>query len=384
VNNHLSLYDGEQRRLHASSSRLARKSIAVWVSMLLVALPAMFVIPGLLPEHYTFDAQMIRDIVSGADRPTGFEVQASYANTALVYILLGVGDNIASGAWITYLAAWVSVLIALLLAKNGGRLWLWFPAFVWHALMFMYTCMHSKELHAMPALALLLLLCGRRYGALRIVALAAVVIGYAAYFRAYWAIAGMLALAFIVAKHHVRTRGRAMLAMAAAYLLMFVAYHFATGLYLTDARATLTAGRDIDVFSDTLFLNLFDNDNLLADIANALYGFTRLILPVSLLGSGKPEHLAFIAWQLVNVGVFYVAIRRVWWNPDLDARTEFAAAWIVAFLLTQGIFEPDYGTFLRHQTTLLPAFALLCINAFWRDDGSKRQPPAVARDMAPI
>jgi len=169
-----------------------------------------------------------------------------------------------------------------------------------------------------------------------------------------------------------------MLAMAAAYVLLFVGYHVATGLYLTDARATLTAGRDIDAFSDTVFLNLFENGSLATDIANALYGFARLLVPVSLVGSGKLEHLVFIGWQLLNVGVFVLAMRRVWWNPRLDPRTEFAAAWILAFLLTQGIFEPDYGTFLRHQTTLLPAFALLCLNAFWRDDGSTRPAPSLA------
>ncbi|MEP7274841.1 MAG: hypothetical protein ABI812_00710 [Betaproteobacteria bacterium] len=372
----LSLYRAGQTPATRATTIRVRKSVLIWLSMLVFGVLLLFVVPEFLPIHYKFDAQMIREFIVREFRPTSFVVMASYANTAYVYMIFGIEDDPVLGAWFTYLTAWASVLVALLLARSGGRLWLWFPAFVWHALLLIYTCVHSKEVHAMPALALLLLLCGTRYGWLRIAAIVAAVAGYAAYFRPYWAVVGLLAAAFIVLRRRMADPGRLALAMAGAYLLLFASYYVATGQYLTDFRVGLTAGRDLDHFSDTAFPNRFDNDGLISDIGNAVYAFVRLIVPLWLLGSGKAQHLVFVVWELANVTVFAWAFARVWRVRGLDARTEFAAAWILAFSLTQGIFEPDYGTFLRHQTTLLPAFALLCLNAFWRAEGSS---PAPAR-----
>jgi len=342
-----------------------RKAVLIWWSMLPIGLLLVLVLPGILPLHYTFDAAMIRDFIVGEDRPTGFAIIEPYANTAYLYILFGVEANAVAGAFFTYFVAWVSVLGAIMLADSGGRLWLWFPAFVWHFLLVIYTCMHTKELHAMPALALVLVLCGRRFTPARIVMITSAIIAYALYFRLYWAVAALLAFAFIWLRRRIPASWKLALLMFAAYIMLFVGYHLATGKFITDFRAALTAGRELDLFSDTAFPNRFANETLLDDVLNAMYAFVRLMIPLPLMATGKVQHLAFALWEVASVALFALLFARVWRVPNLDARTEFSAAWILAFSLTQGLFEPDYGTFLRHQTNLFPALALLTLNAVW-------------------
>jgi hypothetical protein len=164
--------------------------------------------------------------------------------------------------------------------------------------------------------------------------------------------------------------------MTAAYLLVFVGHYLVTGTYLTDARVVLAADRELDLFSDSAFPNHVVNENLLDDVLNAFYALLRLLLPFPLLAVGKLQYVAFVVWEILNVALFAALFARVWRRADTDACTEFAAAWMLAFTLTQAIFESDYGTFLRHQTTLLPALALLCINAIWLP---RRQAPMYSR-----
>jgi hypothetical protein len=144
-----------------------------------------------------------------------------------------------------------------------------------------------------------------------------------------------------------------------------VSYHLATGEYLTDWRNILTEGRDLDLFSDTAFSNPLPATSLAADFANAMLALLRLLVPYTMLASGKVQHLAFAAWELVNVAVFVVLLARAWRRDGASARLVFASAWVIAFTLTQSTFEPDYGTFLRHQTTLLPMLAFIAMETLW-------------------
>jgi len=349
-----------------------RKSLLAWLSLLPLGLAAVAVLPDFLPIHYTIDAQLIRDYIVREANHLELGVGEFYANTAYVYVMFGVGAHPLLGGMFTYVTAWLSVFVALAVAANGGRFWLWWPACGWHLLLVIFTCMHSKEVHAMPALALALVLCGRRFTWRRVAAIGVVVLLYALYFRYYWALVGLLAASFIVLRHRVTDPKRLALAMAAVYVLMFVAYHAVTNDYLTAIRVVLTANRDVDLFSDSVFYNSLDADSVLNDIFNAAFGFVRLVMPFALLAIGKPQYFLFIAWEVANVVAFAWLFARAWRSPETDARTAFAAAWILAFTLVQGIFEADYGTFLRHQTTLLPALALLAVNTIWWPSGVRR------------
>jgi len=360
-----------------------RKSLLAWLSLLPLGLAAVALLPTLLPIHYTIDAQLIREYILRESNHLELGVGEFYANTAYVYVMFGVGAQPLLGGMFTYVTAWLSVFVALALATNGGRFWLWWPASGWHLLLVIFTCMHSKEVHAMPVLALVLVLCGRRFTWGRAASIAIVVLLYALYFRYYWALVGVLAAGFLALRHLVADAKRLALAMTALYVMMFVAYHVVTNDYLTAIRVVLTANRDVDLFSDSVIYNTLDADGVLNDIVNAAFGFVRLVMPFALLAIGKPQYFLFIAWEIANVVAFAWLFARAWRRPDTDARTAFAAAWILAFTLVQGIFEADYGTFLRHQSTLLPALALLAVNTVWRPSGARRMTGSARAPASP-
>jgi hypothetical protein len=363
----------------ARSTRwVVRKSIATWWLMLPVGLAIVLVLPAVLPEQYLFDAQFIREHIAQMSGAGAFALGESFGNTAYLYVVLGIGASPLAAAYATYLAAWVSVLVALQLAGSGGRFWLIVPFFVWHLILVVFTGMHSKEVHAMPAMALLLVLAGERFSLARVVAMALVVAAYSLLFRKYWGIAGALAAAFVIVRHRRLLPLPGGIAMLGIFFCLLASYHFATGDYLTDWRGILTEGRDLDLFSDTAFTNAFSATSLATDFANAMIALVRLLLPVQMIGSGKLQHLGFALWEIANVVVFAVLIARAWRRDDSSARLVFACAWVVAFTLTQSTFEPDYGTFLRHQATLLPMLAYIAMQTLWSRPEAQRWAPGYA------
>jgi hypothetical protein len=52
--------------------------------------------------------------------------------------------------------------------------------------------------------------------------------------------------------------------------------------------------------------------------------------------------------------------------PDAHRwRQSAAASWCVAFTIVQGMFEPDFGSFIKHETNLVPMLTYLYLSA-WR------------------
>jgi hypothetical protein len=362
-----------------AAPRGVRKAIAIWWLLLPLGLATIAVLPGVLPPQYLFDAGYIRDHIASMGPQSGFTVGDSFGNTAYLYYALGIGASHWLAAYATYLAAWLAVLAALALAGSGGRFWLLIPFALWHAVLVVFTGMHTKEMHAMPVMALLLFLAGERFNLRRVAVMAAIVVLYALFFRKYWAAIGALAAAFIVVRHRKWLPIHGGLAVLVIFTGLLVAYHVVTGAYLTEWRSILTEGRDLDLFSDTAFSNAFPPTSLVNDFANAMTALVHLLFPTSMLSSGKVQHLAFALWEIVNVAAFVVLIRRVWRDDGASARLVFAAAWIVAFTLMQSTFEPDYGTFLRHQSTLLPLLAFIALETLWP---ARRLPPVVGQDAA--
>jgi hypothetical protein len=45
--------------------------------------------------------------------------------------------------------------------------------------------------------------------------------------------------------------------------------------------------------------------------------------------------------------------------PAGDWQSAAAASWCVAYTIVQGMFEPDFGSFVKHEANLMPMLMLL-------------------------
>lgn len=78
----------------------------------------------------------------------------------------------------------------------------------------------------------------------------------------------------------------------------------------------------------------------------------RLMFPVELLARFKPTYFIFIVYQGMLFYFLLVALRRRRINP---VERNLATDLYIAIWLTSAAFEPDFGSWIRHQSVALPA-----------------------------
>jgi hypothetical protein len=91
---------------------------------------------------------------------------------------------------------------------------------------------------------------------------------------------------------------------------------------------------------------------------NALCTLVLLIVPVPLTFGGSPVYLVFAGMMGLLWISLILAVRTGmlsgWFR--LDVRLARATSLLLAMLMVQAVFEPDYGSYIKHLTPLLPLF----------------------------
>ena len=358
---------------------LVRKSSVTLIAAYCVGLALVFAGPALLPERFYFDHGTIRDAIA-LHAPVAFG--DSYANTAFAYRLLGFPWLLpeALAGPLTFTIAFLAIVLASGVERHRWNRAIFALLAAWSVFMAAYLGMYSKELFSIVAIALAVIACRSARGA--VVGILCVV-AYALLFRTYWVVICAIWMALLVA-WRARARWSACLVVAALVLIpLSIASHSFANLWLSDGRTIVLEGREGDPDSVTVFANAFENSSAFTDIANVAIGWLMLVFPVYLFVLGAPQHIAFAIFQLCNTALFLrmapgLPLREP--GKPSPAQWQFASAMLlcVAYTITQGMFEPDFGSFAKHELNILPAFFYLLCHA----RGSKRiQAKSVAANV---
>jgi hypothetical protein len=321
-----------------------------------------------LPDRYFNDSETIKTFIPGA--AFQYDFLDSYNNTAYLYRLLGFG-----GVMPDWLAAFLSYSIPFFLVYMVARQQKWqFSAFttglflLWNVLMAVYLGMFSKELWAFIVGALLMLSSKSKKGIW--LGLFFVVL-YASFFRIYW----LLAAGFFTVNFWSAKSGKSLKFIVGfqlfAAIFVFLLANIATGQYLSEVRYTVNLERgDVDaVDAATMINNVFSNDSPIKDWLNGTLIWFSLVFPFFLLSTAQFQHLFFMVFQLLNIFAFIKVVTSL--LPKLRSpaagfskvqknQIYSAIAWCMAYSFVQGIFEPDFGSFAKHQVILVPMwFSLL-------------------------
>jgi hypothetical protein len=330
-----------------------RKTPAALAAVLLFGIALAIAGPLLLPESYYFDTLTVRDSL---DAPSDDSATESFANTATFYRLLGFGT-----LWphpLAGVASFVIVFVAMTWSSGLGRArwqpWLIALVAAWTVPLAVFDGTYSKEVVALVVVAVM----GALSRSLRgVVAATIVVLAYAWFFRTYWAVVIALWLT-LLATGRLGWPWVLRLAMAVlAIACMSAVAHEALDTYLSDGRTVAIEGREGDPFSVTVLANAMPNASVATDVANTLLGWLALIAPVWLLPLGGLQHIGFAVFQALNTALFIAIMVRL--RDERDWRFLAASSFCVAYSLVQGMFEPDFGSFVKHETNLLPLYCYL-------------------------
>lgn len=313
---------------------------------------------GYLPERFNFDGNAIGQF---AKEGVGPHIDDSFRAISSVYSALGLATHDEAAGLFTFGVAALNLLLVVHHTRSTPPTVSILALFgLTTALSVVYLGTYSKDFLTSVLVLIVLATAGRRLAG-EVSVLTAIFL-YAAYFRSYWflVLCGYLAFRLLLARSPDRptTRrigflmGALVLCVALGSLLVIVSQGVSANYY----REVVNADRDLSQNANTLIAPFLSIDGPVGGVLNNVITAVTLMVPIPLATIGGAYYLVlaltiFIVWFLFWRALTTLAPLGPRQTPLLVQR---AAALSLSFVAAQSVFEPDYGSSLRHLTPLLP------------------------------
>jgi hypothetical protein len=307
----------------------------------------------ILPPRFFGDGQHIKFLAQGVQDSFS---DRSYGSVALLYRMLNLSTNETGAALFGFSAAILCVLLVRHRARDYPVNW---NATLLAALTILLSAVflgyYSKDVFVLPTTVLVLSTIGKRWQ--DVIVLAWITI-YAFFFRNYWfLVAGLYLVNLVLLRSRHPRRNLflgAVITLSAASLAIFVT----TGASPDYFRSTVNMGRLDGVDAASLISPFVSLPEPMGGTLNNVITFTMLVIPLPLLKLGGLYYWAITAlissfWVLLVVSLRRSSAPRCSTKNQTYIR---CIAIIASLLVTQSLFEPDYGSYLRHLTPLMPCF----------------------------
>jgi hypothetical protein len=329
-------------------------SAAVWF-ILFIALYAISAFhDSTLPARFLLDELVIFDRMKTV---TAFKAFGdSFDNLAWLFNLFGLQSF--SISLVGFLASTIGMFFAI---WRSGVTSLkpaeFFLVAFWLVNQTVYIGVPSKELIISVVVLLLLFYNSSRAILALFIVLAALV---AVYFRSYWAITLAATVFLYFAPNGFRKPVPLIFFAVAMFVIVALVFQKAYGESLDFARQNANEWRDPEEVG-SMIVQFIPGSSMFIGVANVAITLATFVLPLRLITSGSPLQM------LGGIGVFFTFAIMFW--RFRSAATLFPVGrfetlcfcFLVSFLATQAIFEPDYGSFLRHLSPVSPLIMLLVL-----------------------
>lgn len=330
--------------MREDSSRLSPLWMYLACLAALLGLALSIVKRELLPDEFFFDEARILLFIA---EPGLIVRDGSYAGTTAIYLLLG-------GYWLSTAAMSAltfGIFIVLLqrhlplrVAASSFRLLIFYGATV--CLAGIYVAGYTKE----AVLVVLMLLFPSAKQSMRAEVIWCVaLLAYGASVRSYWLI--VIAI-YIVLRVSLRVWSPVRVLVVLTPILfvgLSVAFRSVLGVDLHHFRNIVLEG--LAVLPGSAIEIPLAPTSVVNDVVNAFWSVLVLVLPYPLLGSGLSQLPAAI-----YIGGFWcLLISRIRVGSAVRS-TDHSRRWSLAFayLIVLSLFEPDYGSYLRHLVAVVP------------------------------
>lgn len=140
-----------------------------------------------------------------------------------------------------------------------------------------------------------------------------------------------------------------LLSITIFFLEVFIVHLISPDNYnsILNARNIVNIGRDSSIDAVTIIKDLLgENSNYLIFIGNYLINTIRILFPIELLFKGI-KYIPFIVYQLFITYSLFKTSKKINNNNILTIIT------VISFIMISIIFEPDFGSFIRHESALI-------------------------------
>lgn len=326
------------------------------IALVGISIPFSLVMARFLPERFLLDGEFIKQII---DNPSLELQNSSFHIIANIYRFAGLGDAPPIAALVAVILVAVAIFSAVKF-EDLGRLGFVGLTTLGLTLVFgvVYMSQYTKEI-----LTLILAIVVLRAGRSRVweVFIVLVCLGYGLAVRPYWLLTAAMFVGFLF----LLRRTKNLILMFAAVLIVYLAlepiFQAVLGAGLEGQRVWVNDGRSGADVGSLIVSPIPEATGPLAAVSAGLM-LLGLLVPAALFLSGSP-YLVFSA-ALVSflwIVVLHAVVKgRVRDDGTGEGRRRLrAAAMLFALVTVQALFEPDYGSYIKHLTPLLPLMLTL-------------------------
>lgn len=112
----------------------------------------------------------------------------------------------------------------------------------------------------------------------------------------------------------------------------------------------------MEVGTDSLITALIPGENLAIYMINYIITYFRLLVPIELLLKIKIQYIPFVIYQL---SFTYYYIKNICMMHIINEKKFIALVFLTAYVLVSVIMEPDFGSWVRHQTACYSLLVIL-------------------------
>jgi hypothetical protein len=304
---------------------------------------------SLLPEKYFADSKNLEGLALTATGPSA----DSFVTTAWIYRALGGLEY----PVLTYLVTLALFFILVFRCAN----WTDISRFsLIETALFcfcgieaaIYLAQYSKESLVLLVVLALVVMPRPAWGDILFMVMAC---GYALMIRNYWF---LIAVAYAAFRLLLRSRNpyRIPIFVVIAMVCMAFGTAVALGVNLNSFREVVSQTNSL--YAQTAIQDYIPVTGPLGGASNALCTLLLLLVPIPLAVSGSPVYLAFavvmaVLW-ITLLMVVRTGMRNGWFV--FDVRLARAVSLLLAMVTVLAVFEPDYGSYIKHLTPVLPLF----------------------------
>lgn len=301
---------------------------------------------SIFPEKYFFDSQTLQ---YGIENPIRNRLDPSFSNTANFYRFFHIDKYFM--APLLALTLYLSVIFKLFknYSINYISLFSYALIVIYSAIAMVYMATYSKDFVLFLIIIVPFVYLEKR----ALIIWSLFVLIYAYFFRSYWFITIALFWGikfFVVGKPKILPY-----VIPLFYVFISFVYNYIFGTPLSLIRYLTNVDRDAES-AQTAIAIFIKGESFILEAANFFVTLIFLIIPIPLLLLGKPFYIVLT----LLIAVFFLNFIKLYVKEYANKDYSNIFSFVIAFMLVQSLFEPDYGSFVRHLSPIYPLI-FVCI-----------------------
>lgn len=327
----------------------------------------------ILPSKYFYDNTRIVSMVNQDGFIPSWE--GSYQTTADIFRTLNVFGFNTMTEWSFFLGIiFTTAVCALIFTNNTLDI---YQEFLWLCsigLLNIYVFNIGKDIIQFTFfyLVFIIAISGKTPRVLRIALIALLFYFESIYFRSYFILVAVFFIClsmlnlYLASRQVARSIGRYLICvLVIVYGFLIVSSIFLPEQYqqVADVRSGINDNREGAADAATLISNLIPGKSLLVALLNYPINAVRMLCPIE-LALRSPAYLPFVIFQLMCLMYLLIISKKIIQAEITDTRMVLVFSVYWAFLLTSFFFEPDFGSWVRHEMAAFPIFQYLFFNQY--------------------